>query len=274
MNPDALPSFVRPPVNEVVLSVAFDRPPGLTVAHLGDFWQRELGHDYPHIEEQPPYDRPMEVLGPPAPPRMNVQFMEGVPSPRLWARNEDGTRLVQLQSDWFAFNWRDAPGTPKQYPRWPSIEAAFLAEFEKFSNFLSEHLFGAVEVRQCEVTYINRIRPNSVWSTHSDIGNVIRLISEAGGFLPPPETTNLVTAYRMRDEAGKEQGRLHVTVQPALQREDNLPIIVLTLIARGAPASSSAADVLALLRLGHVWIVRGFVAITTELVHQEWGLQA
>jgi hypothetical protein len=94
-----LPSFRRPPVNEVVLSVAFDRPPRLTVAHLGDFWHRFLRENLPEIEEQPPYHRPIEILGgPQSPPPMSVQLLDRPPSPRLWAKSLDGTKLVQLQT--------------------------------------------------------------------------------------------------------------------------------------------------------------------------------
>ena len=131
-----LPSFAKPPVNEVVLSVAFDRPPGLSIAHLGDFWHQHLRSDFPQIEEQAPYHRPVEILGPPAPPAMNVQLMDRPPSPRLWAKSVDGTRLVQLQADWFAFNWRDAPDSELEYPRWPAIENGFLTQLRRLAEYL------------------------------------------------------------------------------------------------------------------------------------------
>lgn len=267
-----LPSFAKPPVNEVVLSVAFDRPPGLSIAHLGDFWHQHLRSDFPQIEEQAPYHRPVEILGPPAPPAMNVQLMDRPPSPRLWAKSADGTRLVQLQADWFAFNWRDAPDSELEYPRWPAIENGFLTQLRRLAEYLRRQEFGEIVARQCEVTYINQIRPGGkVWSSHADLDRVLTLVGSPDGFLPRPETLQLTTAFRLKDPGGgTDRGRVHVTAQPAFQREDNLPIIVLTLVARGEPAATDEGGVLDFLRMGHEWIVRGFADLTTPAMHEEW----
>ncbi|HUE08033.1 MAG TPA: hypothetical protein VMP41_11445, partial [Acidimicrobiales bacterium] len=59
-------------------------------------------------------------------------------------------------------------------------------------------------------------------------------------------------------------------VQPAFQREDNQPVIALTLLARGAPRTTDATGVVEFLRLGHEWIVRGFADLTTAAMHDEW----
>jgi hypothetical protein len=59
----ALPSFKRPPVNEVVLSVAFDRPSQFSTAHIGNFWHTRLRKELPEVEEQPAYNRPIETDG-------------------------------------------------------------------------------------------------------------------------------------------------------------------------------------------------------------------
>ena len=265
-----LPSFARPPVNEVVLSLAFDQPPGLGVAHLGDYWHRHLKADLPTIEEQPPYHRPFEILGPPSPLPMNVQLLERPPTPRLWAKSVDSTRLVQLQPDWFAFNWRDTSPADVTYPRWPSIEKAFLDQLHKLDTYLGAEGFGRIVARQCEVTYINQIRRGSVSWDHGKLDQVVTLIRAPHGFLPRPETSQLSTSYRIKDSDGVERGRLHVTVQPAFEKLDNEPLVILTLVARGEPIGPGDAGVLSFLRLGHEWVVRGFADLTTKQMHRQW----
>ena len=89
--------------------------------------------------------------------------------------------------------------------------------------------------------------------------------------VPRPETLQLTTAFRLKDPGGgTDRGRVHVTAQPAFQREDNLPSIVLTLVARGEPAATDEGALLYFLRMGHEWIVRGFADLTTPAMHEEW----
>ncbi|MGO8871237.1 MAG: TIGR04255 family protein [Acidimicrobiales bacterium] len=268
----ALPSFRRPPVNEVVLSVAFDRPQRLSAAHIGNFWHTRLREELPEVEEQPPYNRPIEILADvPSPQALNFQLLDRPPSPRLWAKNNDGTRLVQLQPDWFAFNWRDTPAVEQEYVRWPTIESEFVRFFAQLRDYLATEDLGVLTARQCEVTYINQIRPvDGVWSDHGQIDHVTTLLGGAETFLPGPETSQLTTAYRIKDFDGVLRGRLHITVQPTFRIEDNEPTVILTLIARGAPAEDTEAAIVDFLRLGHEWIVQGFAAITTEEMQRAW----
>jgi uncharacterized protein (TIGR04255 family) len=270
-----LPSYRHPPVNEVVLSTMFDKPEHLNAARLGEFWSRYLRTELPEVEEQPPYSRPVEIIGDVFTPQpMNFQLMGRPPSPRIWAKNPDGTRLVQLQPDWFAFNWRDVGETDQVYLRWPVVEGEFLRHFGAFREFVAEEGIGELPIRQCEVTYINQIVPTpGVWASHGQMGEVTTLVGESGDFLPEAESTQLNTSYRMVDEDGVVRGRMHVSVQPAFRVEDQQPTIVITLIARGAPADSSEDAVVDLLRLGHEWIVEGFTAITTTAMHDVWELQ-
>ena len=69
-----LPSYNSPPVNEVVLAVAFADLPGLTIAHLGHLWFSEFRAELPLIEEQAPYDPPIESMGSPAPAVLSFQW--------------------------------------------------------------------------------------------------------------------------------------------------------------------------------------------------------
>jgi uncharacterized protein (TIGR04255 family) len=265
-----LPSFEDPPVNEVALAVTFNSPPALTVAHLGHFWYAELRSELPEVEEQPPYLTPIESLGPATPAPISLELSARPPSPRLWARSTDGTKLIQLQRGWMAFNWRDAPGSSAAYPRWPRVEELFLRYFRLFRAFLDKEQLGRLEVTQCEVTYINNIKSDGVWHDHGELHRVLSLLKRPSGFLRHSETTQLATTFRLRDADGVDRGRLHVNAQPAFQVTDNSPALVLTLVARGAPYSPDDDGVLSFLRLGHQWVVEGFTSLTTNAMHKEW----
>jgi uncharacterized protein (TIGR04255 family) len=182
--------------------------------------------------------------------------------------------LLQLQRGWIAFNWRDAPGSTAPYPRWGQIESEFLRYFRELQEFCRGESLGELRPTQCEVTYINSIRSGSSWSDHGDLHRVLSLVAQPTGFLSRAETTQLSTAFRMRDENGNDRGRLHIAAQPAFAVEDGSPALVLTLTARGAPYSATEDGLLSFLRLGHQWVVEGFTSVTTESMHQEWGRHA
>lgn len=269
-----LPSYGRPPVTEVVLAVAFAGVPALTIAHLGHFWFTELRAELPDIEEQAPYEPPIESMGAPAPPVLSFQFLGGLPSPRLWAKSPEGTRLLQMQRNWIAFNWRDAPASTEPYPRWQRVEEEFLRYFRQLRLFCDGQGLGTPVPIQCEVTYINSIRSGAGWSDHGDLHKVLSVLAPPHGFLDRPETTQFATAFRIRDNDANERGRLHVTAQPAFDVADNSPALVLTLVARGAPFSPTEEGLLSFLRLGHEWVVAGFTSVTTEPMQQEWERHA
>lgn len=268
------PSYEHPPVNEVVLAVAFDGTPNLTVAHLGHFWSTRLREALPAVEEQAPYFPPVETFGAPEALTINLQLLSGPPSPRLWARSADGTKLVQLQRGWMAFNWRDAPGSSGEYPRWPSIEEQFLKYYRQLAEFLTNEDLGRPVPTQCEVTYINNIPSGGAWRDHSELYKVLSVLKAPAGFLERPETTQVVAAFRMTDSLGAARGRLHIVAQPAFQASDHSPALVLTLTARGNPYDPEEGGVMSFMRLGHEWVVNGFTSATTEAMHHEWGRNA
>lgn len=102
-----LPEFDDPPVVETVLSVQFRELPKLGVAQIIRFWERELAAELPEVEQQPPYNIPIERFGDEfdgGPVRLAIA--QDFPSPRFWFSS--GSDLVQIQPDWFAYNWRKA----------------------------------------------------------------------------------------------------------------------------------------------------------------------
>jgi uncharacterized protein (TIGR04255 family) len=267
-----LPSFARPPLTEVALSVQFEPIPDLNVAVLGIAWT-EFREEFPVVESQPPLDPSVERVGLPATQASVPMFVPGFPAPRLWFVSKPGTELVQLQQDRFVRNWRKVGDGPV-YPRYDAhIRPRFLRDYEKFLAFLARRKIGPISPNQCELTYVNNIGPGSVWNTHADLSKVLRIcnfgVQGVSGL--KFQEARLAQTQQIADAAGKFLGRLHMTIEPQLKRTDNSPMIGLTFTVRGQPFSPDTNGVLGFFDLGRSLIVRTFAAITTKEMHKEWG---
>lgn len=272
MTPDAqLPSFDDPPVTEVVVALSFRPLTQLTVAHLGMLWQQVLADTFPHIEERPPYEPPVERFDGPVSGGFSLRVGSGPPPPRLWFKSADDQELLQIQKDWFACNWRKVQPTAK-YGRWPSRRRAFEQWFQAFTAFLREHNVGELKPVQCEVTYINHIFPNDAWRGHGDLDRVLTVVERAPDFLPRPQETTLRSSYVMEVD-GRPQGRFHVQCDPVLNTKDGSPAVLLNLTARGNPLDDSMDGMMEFFDMGREWIVQGFKALTTSEMHEQWGLK-
>ena len=74
----------------------------------------------------------------------------------MWFLTEDGTQLIQIQRDRFAFNWRMLD-TDRQYPHYAQVRDDFVRQLEKFFEFLREEGLEDPNPDQVELTYVNHI---------------------------------------------------------------------------------------------------------------------
>ncbi len=257
-------TFSRPPVVETVLGVQFLPLRRLTAPYAGLYWG-EIRQDYPTQEVKSPLAPSVEA--PSAPSETGIRFF-AEPEVRCWFIDAEGAQLIQVQRDRFVRNWRKTGGAP-EYPRYGWLRPAFQRDWERFLRFLEREDLGGPEVNQCEVTYINHIEQGAGWQSFGDLAKVLNLVArpESKESLPEPEMLVLNVRYGMPDD----QGRLHVTAQPAIRRHDRKLVLQLTLMARGRPRSPAIGDIMAWFDLGHDWIVRGFVDVTTPRMHEIWG---
>lgn len=269
-----LPDFSRPPVAEVVLSVAFSPVEGLDLIHLGLLWSEVFSHRFPIVREQPRWEMPREQFGSggflSAP---SFEILPGIPTPRVWLEDEGGKELIQIQRDWFGRNWRKREEADV-YPRYPQLREPFQGDLRAFVEFVESKGLGKFVPEQCEVTYINHIVPGKVWQSHKELPQVLALADRPEGeaFLSDPEQMRVGASYLIAGEdAANPVGRLHVTTEPAFRRTDESPMLVLTLTARGLPLGEGVEGVMGFLDLGREWVVRGFADVTTPQMHEEWG---
>ena len=168
-------------------------------------------------------------------------------------------------------NWRKVEDEDS-YPRYEHIREEFSKGLHDFYDFLQEESLGEFRPNQCEISYINHIETNHIWSTHSQLGEVLALWNPTldDDFLSEPENVRVATQHLLVEGDGDLVGRLHISAQPAFRGTNSEPLLVLTLTARGAPFQPTNDSVLAFVDKGREAIVRGFASVTTTEMHKYW----
>lgn len=256
----ALPSYLRPPLIEVVCGAVFKSLPAMRIPHVGLFWNL-IRNQYPTCQHADPLD--------PAPE--NFDSATGLPLPRIWLIGESGNNLVQIQGDRLFFNWRKINETD-EYPHHRVVLASFRKIFGEFQSFLSEHQLGTIELSRCELTYINHVFQGEHWKSLAEISNVLPDLCwrQTKRFLPLPSDLGWNTGFALPD--GK--GRLVINLKQATRRTDKAPLAVLELTARGLGAEKTVEAAWEWFSVAHEWIVRGFADITaSEIQRNLWNLE-
>jgi uncharacterized protein (TIGR04255 family) len=265
--------FEHPPINEVVFSVQFDGPVIDEVGVLSEFWQT-IREDFPRHEKQPPLPPASETFDvPPHPPELQFQLLPAGLPIRYWFLSHDGTRIVQVQPDRLMFNWRQVTGS-EDYPHYDALAPCFDDLLRKFlaCDAVDDQ---AAKVSWIELQYINPIQVQESHGTHGQLARILNFLvpDPSRTTLTDLEDTQLQQRFRIiDDETGEPQGRLYLTAVPAFRANDQAPLYVITLLARGKPAPGELiAGVNTFIDKAHDLIVDGFLEVTTDEMHQQWG---
>jgi uncharacterized protein (TIGR04255 family) len=274
MHDSNLPSFDKPPLVEVALSVQFEPLSKLSSPYIGLLWSK-FRNRFPKIEEVQPVRPVIERLGVPQAPRPQLQLSEASETPRIWFVDESDRELIQIQNNRFIRNWKKTdPFNKHKYPRYESyIRPKFQEDLTEFCRFLSDEALGELKPNQCEITYINHILAGQGWHQHSDFGLVFRIWDEKFNQGLGLEIENIDLGFKtlLRDQNGEFIGRLHIIIKPGFHRNGNVPLFSLELTARGRPFQENIEGILAFLDFGRSYIVKTFESITTQKMHEIWG---
>lgn len=263
--------FERPPLNEVVFSIQFERDVTDEVGILSEFWGK-IRADYPGLEKQMPLPPAMEsfdaVIQPPA---VQFELLMGAPSQRYWFLSADQTLIVQVQPDRLMFNWRKVVGD-EEYPHYDTLAPRFAELIELFLS--CESVAGNATVGWCELQYVNPVEADGPENTHGQLARIVNFLEAdpPHEHLPPVEDTQIQQRRRILDENGDPRGRLYLTAVPAVRATDGGRAYVITLLARGRPAKGELPDsAFGFLNEAHDLIVKGFREVTTSEMHERWG---
>ncbi|MCH7612939.1 MAG: TIGR04255 family protein [Candidatus Marinimicrobia bacterium] len=253
----ALPSYNKPPIVEVVCGMRFQPPDNLFLPHIGILWNK-FRADYPNIKHAPPIASSKgEIL---------LDKATGAPLPRVWFINKTDDQLIQFQSDRFYFNWRHRQN---EYPRYPHIIKNFEDILKNILEFFKEFNFGDYKPIKNELTYINHISLENGLVSIDDISNIFSDFlwnQSKNRFLPNPNQVSWLSEFTLPEQ----NGYLSVSLKQAQQIENNIPLIVLEMKAKGIGDSTSIEATRKWFDLAHEWIVRAFTDLTNSDVHNIW----
>lgn len=264
--PKDLPDFSSPPLTEVVFGVQFQPASGYQQIYAGDVWKL-FRENYPQVQEQGPIAPTFETFGLSSQLTAGqLNFVTGAMHDRFWFLSPgEGNELIQFQHDRLLHNWRKLGETSSEYPRFQYMLEKFSEELNLFEFFTKQSFSEALNINQCEITFINQIDVSDF--TGSEAKNWLKFLNfdhiSADDF-------SLTFRETVNGSHGKPQGRLIVEAASALDRKGN-KIIRLSLTVRGAPNDSTIKSALEFLTIGHDLIVNRFSDITTSDAHQKWG---
>lgn len=255
------PKFDRPPLNEVAIGVVFEPIRALLIPHYGVLWQ-QFKDEYTAVEHAP------ALAGRDGVPVTDTAT--GLPLPRVWFRNRDGSKLVQVQNDRFYFNWR-ATDQNKTYPSFDTIRPEFDRLLKIFADFTEKDLGAAITPIECDLTYINFIAKGAGWHSSGDLEGVLPDLQwrkQEARFLPVPDKVLWQPLFLLPNG----RGTLTVKLQPAKLVATGADILRLEMIARGLPEPTTLAGCRSFFEIAHDWIVRGFADLTaTKVQHDLWN---
>jgi len=260
--------YKNPPVVETVLSVQFNPLPNFGAGQLGSYW-KELGVDWPNVADAPAVDpvfERFELAKTWEPAALNVKFSQQV-DVRLQIRNVAKDRMIQVQNGRFFYNWLGTADV--DYPSYQSVRPEFDEQWSKFREFVVSHSDESiVQPNQWEVLYVNHIPCGTVWEQLSDLPEVFTFLQ-----LPPLSALDLGQrgiGGEWQFEISPRKGALYLKL--AMDRKDNTPNVVMTLLTRG-PIEEGASSLDEGLELGHKTITEAFDLLTSTRAKEFWGMQ-
>lgn len=271
MKPRLSPDFDRPPLAETALGLQFDPLPGLRLSHLSAFLH---SHDLEpgSVLEKHALGQTIEPIGKEElwigrPLRLE---MSDQPPLRLLAliKRSDGERLVQVENGWLVFNWR-AGEDSLPYPRYTEVRREFDSWVERLVAFLGDQGLESPRPNLWEVSYVNVIPQDKLWTTVQDWNNVLPgLFSRPSG----------VTCGQLQTAGGRwvfqlgSRGRLQIVVEHGRRESPRVEeLLLLKLIARGKVDDGAMDSFQHGLALGHESIVNTFVELASERALKHWG---
>jgi uncharacterized protein (TIGR04255 family) len=270
MSAESLPSYERPPVQEVALGLRFDSL-DLQLPHFVEFWT-SLRDRFPNLEQAPALPpTPAEDLSATTPdgPQLQLLMGQGSPLPRFWLVSEEGNEVCQIQGDRLIVNWRSRDDADV-YPRYEYVKELLVSCLDALLLLISASGLGELKVFQVEVDYVNQIDQGQGWTDLSDLGHVFSGWdpTPAQSELPVPTRAGMEIQYLIPDSADPD-GRLYVNITSATR--DKRPVMNLVLRARMPVPERTIEAALNALDVGRSWIVHTFTSLTTPEMHEIWG---
>lgn len=255
--------FKNPPINELVIAMYHLPVTEMRAQHIGLYWQR-IRDRYPVCVQQPPIaaNNTQEELA------LTMQNLEGevYPLPRFWFSKADHPTLIQVQRNAFILNWRK--GSNSTYPHYEEVEKNFWNEFTEYVSFIQETLGTKLDVvNKCELTYIDIIEKNDLFSSLAELKNILPLVasqcdmhSDRSEFVG----INSAATYRINENL-----LIEITTKLGRRVDTKDMVAMLEMRAHGTPNDLSIEGARSWYQTAHDAIYKTFLNITSERAQQE-----
>jgi uncharacterized protein (TIGR04255 family) len=261
------PTFVNPPIVELVLGAQFSPLTELSSGHLGWFW-RELGSEWVKPVDAPLLDDQFELFDRPRlglPHGVEIRLEPMSLPGRLMIHHQGDDRLLQIQATRFHLNWRKRE---EFYPSYWQLISEFEQIFDRFSQFAEDAGAGKMVVNQWELTYIDSFAQGDYWEAPANWSAFL-----PGLFGELASADGLVLDRRAAQwsyEIAPKRGRLHIAAQLGRTRGVEQPTLLLQMTARGPVGKGGAESLRAGLDLGHAVALETFLRITSQDAQERW----
>lgn len=268
---DSLPKFDNPPVVETVIGVQFAPLVSLSNAHVGWYWKECLDAGWTKVEQTTPLADQFETFGEERSwvrPGIRIGIRPQSEPDRLQIIQDNDERMIQVQRTRFICNWRKRGST---YPSYEALRPEFDEQFDRFVSFAKSAGLGEPEPNQWEMTYVNHIEKDGLWSGPEDWAKVLPGFYAPLVGVPDQRFESFVGEWHLVIEPNR--GRLHVAARHAkVAQPEGTEVLVLQLTARGPIDKERSLD--AGLKLAHETIVESFAAMTSAAAHTAWRRSA
>ena len=263
------PIFTAPPVVETILGLQFVPLKGFGSPHYGWFLRDYLKDDgWAFASDERPLPTYFENFGSELLHYKPPQEAMGTGSPRMKATMPKSGKTVQIQPDKLYYSCLRNGNASIRYEQ---VQSEFTRLYEAYSKFSDESGIGPLVPNLWEVTYINRVSTGVLWSQVSEWHHVLPKLFPSVD--PSVDGARFATFdgtwhFDLRDNAG----RVHMRVAKVVMNQQPLPVLCITLTARGKLGEGIAAGWKSGLDLGHASCIQLFLENTSEKAHKEWGL--
>jgi uncharacterized protein (TIGR04255 family) len=258
----------RPPINEIVISVAVAPQPVLSGPNLPDILGRWF-QDHPRVQTALRYEMPVEAASGLTPGPGFQVVLPGQAEPRYWLMSEDEHEIIQVQPNYIALNWRRRDMT-QDYPGYEVLRQRFIEVLETVDEGLRRHQ-GALQPLRAEITYIDVIQPNAIWSSHSEVHRVFNIsLPDSMSY----ERLSLSFSQAISLEQDHFVGRIHINLQPSVDWLKQESQLSLNVTGRSADLTEQNINgVIGFLNVAHEHANQIFLDLLTDRAGEFWGLK-
>jgi len=253
------PEYENPPLIEVVCGVVFQPIQSLLTPYIGLLWEK-FRRDYPDCRELPPLTPSLELYEN-LPSELTLELSDIPPLPRVWFVDAEGNGIIQVQRDRFLYNWRKV-NSHNSYPKYTQVFGQFQKHLSTFNQFLVETELEPISTIQYELTYVNHILKGEGWSDFQDIGKIFPFLnlSSSQDEFSSLEAINSRLTFNLPERIG----RLHMSIRSGIRQQDDRPLLLFELTARGLGDKKSHDRIEEWFDMAHFYIVKIFNNLASQ----------